>query len=495
MGFKIIRFLFTALVTITVLQSCGGGSSGGSSGDQPVPEEAPSIRPISQVLEGEVAASLSRLPPLTTGLESGGMEGGLGGGSLLQGISAANATTTLTGFLGEAVLAQQDALKTKYWTLVQEKGKEYRDGLQKCRLVQTLGRKLTTFYQMSKAACALRAFDQEGETVIRRVAGEELEKGAFFRAPAKETRRILEIEGIDLFKTSKVLATIQPMENGVYQSHLVLCRANQTMVGSYQYRIDGSTKKFTISYEMVLPGYQSGGSSGTGTSSDREFKALGSFSGAWTSSGAQIFMDLAQPRLLTTHFVDSNPGGSLKTFYSTLEVLPAQMQVKALDFTTTATQRRESAQRIAILTGGSTPETLKVSEAAMKSKDRYHDTLSESIVYQYLIGMVADSEKTLGFKSSSESKPLKTVEAADFASDSLLSKTTLDAPKLSTIDSQKCLATGSSTYRASPSQAQISKILQSCDLSFQSLETLCDTFEVDEGDVLRALKESPKGIP
>lgn len=478
------------------LLSCGaGGSSGGGESTESSSEEAPSIRPVGQIAESEVATSLSRLPDLTTGLEVTAASATTQG-SFLQGILPGNVVTTVSGPVADAARDAQEALENKYWTRVQEKGAEYRGGLQKCRLLQTLGRSLTTYFQMYKTSCLLRSFDQKGVNLIRRVSGEEVEKGEFFKASQKEAVRILEVDGIDFFKTAKVVSTTKLLDNGVYQGHLVMCRANQSVIGRYQYQMVPLEKKFTVSYEMILPTY--------GIDANREFKGSGSYSGFWTSSGAQIVMDKTRPRIVSSQFTEKAVDGSNTTHQSLLEISDVQLQIKSLEATSkihsietlpATTVDRLSAQVLSLLTVGMTPETFKIVEAAIKSKDRYKDSAGEAISHQNKIGIAYDSDKTLGFKTNNGVKGIKTVDTVDFGADPLLSKTTVEAPQLGSFDSPLCLSAGQSTYRASPSQAQVAELLKTCDLSLQSLESLCDSLEAEEGDILRALKDSPKGIP
>jgi hypothetical protein len=99
------------------------------------------------------------------------------------------------------------------------------------------------------------------------------------------------------------------------------------------------------------------------------------------------------------------------------------------------------------------------------------------------------------FKTQDTLPSRSTVLAADFSQDPLLSKTSIAAPNTADLNQSACTKVTSSTYRVTLTAAQAKAVEDQCNVDLRDLSALCDTLAADEGDVLRRLKASPKGIP
>ncbi len=366
----------------------------------------------------------------------------------------------------------------------------FRDGQNKCYIMQDAARQISELSSASTSSCYMKRIDAEdGDRLVEYVSGEEVAQGQFF-APSSETvYRALQLKNQPDARDGNetIIFEIQgtSVESGIYQVSLNFCSEDNELRNKEIIHVDNNQGLLTITNK------NNGTEEYEGESFSHAFDLVLS-AGLLTADDGTISFDPSSSRKMDIKGSFSSSGSS-DTFNGSITVSDSKLTTKFITkgshtWDDNTYKFSESGVSIVRYTGN-TMKDVAIYEGTGKRKGTFTDpnqsepfTHSGSITFEY-------NENESPKYATAETTDLSTaLDEIDMDTDELLSQTEPTAPSV-TLDNSVCSQTPSSTYSLDMSQSAMQTIGKACEAHFEGGDRICENIRQKEDQVWAKLNE------
>lgn len=404
-------------------------------------------------------------------------------------ITADNVEEYLTGSVTTLLTEIAAAKASHTWDTVKAVGTTFRQGEEKCHIMQDAGRQLSALSQNTNDACMMAQIDKPGAGILKYASGEEVADGGFFAAADVDKVRVITMgkEG------RKIVAQVQGKntEAGIYQVALTFCQADGTSDNGTKIRIDNNARKMTLSIAH-------NGTRTDGTATQTHVGS-GDVTGylKLAADGTTYVFDETQPR--TVNIIDKGAEGSTThAFNASLEISGDILTSKFIGQNTftdlegklsSGTNRGGTSLRFA----GTKASDVVIYEGAGSHKGSFTRGTEAAFEHSDVVGFEYDETQAPKYVTVDTSTYLDTVNAFDFDTDPILSLTAPAAPDASLNDATNCALTADSTYFINGQAPALVDAKAACEPHFDRADGTCNELQNQEHAIWDAIKAVPAG--
>ena len=382
------------------------------------------------------------------------------------------------------------AATSQDWDTFETHMQSFRDGQNKCYVMQDAARQISDLGQASGSSCYMKRVDAEtGTRLIEYVSGDEVDQGQYFVPGTETSYRALQLE-FDGQVGETIVFELQgtSVESGVYQVALNFCGDDGTARSKEIIRVDNNTGVLTIT--------NTGG--GTEDFDGEEFTWANHMvltAGLKAVTDGTIEFDPAVARKLTINGSDSGSWGT-GNFSGSIQISDSKLTTKFLSAGSntfnnqTFTYSDKSASVVSY--SGTSFAAVKVFEAAGKRTGSFKDpnetepfTHSGEITFEF-------NENEAPKYATIATSTLKTeLDLIDFTTDELLSQT--EPAAVTEVDSTACAVTPTSVYKLNMASEGMIPVQAACESEFSDGDSICFAIQQKEDqvwDVINSYQEN-----
>ncbi len=399
-------------------------------------------------------------------------------------ISPDNMEQYLVGDLTALVSAISAARQANNWAEVKSLANTFRDGLNKCRIMEDSARQLSNLTQSAFETCMMSSLDKPNAGILVHRSGEKVPDGEFFAAGSQDTVRVITLNPTT---DKKVVVQIPQKTTGTYRAKITVCEAGAARNGTL---ITMDESAGSLSYEGARH------NSSLVDLLSVEHWSHYKVSAFLESSGVNNFtFDSSRGRDVSFEHKSVGNGRTYQ-FVAGMNVTGDLMTTKlsGLNQFTSSDNSLETSSHKGISTvkfTGTKATDAVIYEGAGKYVGKFERPNTETFTHEQTIGFNFNENETPQYQTDANSSYLTSVTSANFATDPILSQSTLTEPDITLVSDSDCALAASSTYTINGTAQNFKDAEANCQAKFPKADSICRELANQEHTVWSALRLAP----